>query len=153
MCSSYLKAIRVVECPEFRDLCMLLRESLNDKDIPRRDKVREAIIQQFEKEFACLKVELSVGWFVLVNYYTNTFTWQESVGRISLTTDIWSSQSLRFFLALTADWIGQKNSKLELRAALIGFHMLKKRHTGRNIAKTILHLLERASIEKKASLL
>jgi hypothetical protein len=39
---------------------MLLRESLTDKDIPRRDKVREAIIQQFEKEFFLLKDELSV---------------------------------------------------------------------------------------------
>ena len=39
---------------------MLLRESLTDKDIPRRDKVREAIIQQFEKEFGLLKDELSV---------------------------------------------------------------------------------------------
>jgi hypothetical protein len=58
---SSFKAIRVVECPEFRDLCMLLRESLNDKDIPRRDKLREAIINQFGKEFARLKVELSVG--------------------------------------------------------------------------------------------
>lgn len=39
---------------------MLLRESLNDKDIPRRDRLRESIIQQFEKEFAGLKVELAV---------------------------------------------------------------------------------------------
>ena len=54
------QSIRVVECPEFRDLCMLLRESLTDKDIPCREKVREAIIQQFEKEFANLKNELAV---------------------------------------------------------------------------------------------
>ena len=41
---------------------MLLRESLTDKDIPRRDKLRETIIAQFEKEFLRLKVELSVGY-------------------------------------------------------------------------------------------
>jgi uncharacterized protein YnzC (UPF0291/DUF896 family) len=40
---------------------MLLRESLTDKDIPRRHKVREAILQQYRKQFANLKVELSVG--------------------------------------------------------------------------------------------
>lgn len=57
----FAKSIRVVECPEFRDLCMLLRESLTDKDIPRRDKLREGIIKQFEKQFACLKVDLSVS--------------------------------------------------------------------------------------------
>lgn len=59
-CPHFVKAIRVVECPEFRDLCMLLREGMTDKDIPRRDKLREGIIQQFEKEFGRLKVELSV---------------------------------------------------------------------------------------------
>jgi len=58
---SFLKSIRVVECPEFRDLCFLLRDSLADKDIPRRDKIREAIIRQFEREFSKLKIELSVG--------------------------------------------------------------------------------------------
>lgn len=55
-----LKSIRVVECPEFRDICMLLRESLADKDIPRRDKVREAILDQYSKQFDGLINELSV---------------------------------------------------------------------------------------------
>lgn len=76
---------------------------------------------------------------------------QESLGRVSLTTDIWSNQSLRSFLALTAHWIALKNNKLFLRAALIGFHQLEKEHTGKNIAKTLLHLIERAGIQKKAS--
>ena len=35
-----LQSIRVIECPEFRQLCMVLRESLTDKDIPHRDKMR-----------------------------------------------------------------------------------------------------------------
>ncbi len=60
--ASYFKAIMLVECPEFRDLCMLLHKSLTDKDIPHRDKLREAIIQQFGKEFALLKTELSVSF-------------------------------------------------------------------------------------------
>lgn len=77
--------------------------------------------------------------------------WQESVGRISLTVDIWSNKSLRSFLAVTAHWIGHKNSKLDLRATLLGFHLLKKKHSGKNIAQTILHLLKRAGIEKKGS--
>ncbi len=39
---------------------MLLREDLDDKQIPCRHKLREGIINQFKKEFAKLKVELSV---------------------------------------------------------------------------------------------
>jgi hypothetical protein len=34
---------------------------------------------------------------------------------------------------------------MSLNAALIGFHRLKKRHTGLNMAKTILYLLDRAN--------
>ena len=68
-----------------------------------------------------------------------------------MTADIWSNASLRAFLAVTAHWIGLKDSKLDLKAALIGFHLLKKKHTGKNIAKTILHLTDRAGITEKAS--
>jgi len=39
---------------------MLLRDGLDDKHIPHRHKLREGIINQFKKEFAKLKVELSV---------------------------------------------------------------------------------------------
>ena len=44
--SHIFKSIDVVESPEFRRLCMTLRESLTDADIPRRDKIREAILNQ-----------------------------------------------------------------------------------------------------------
>jgi hypothetical protein len=39
---------------------MLLRPSLQDKEIPRRDKVREGIIEQWHKWFDSLKRELAV---------------------------------------------------------------------------------------------
>jgi hypothetical protein len=39
---------------------MILRESLVDADIPRRDKMREAILNQFWTSFNELKVDLSV---------------------------------------------------------------------------------------------
>jgi hypothetical protein len=64
-CSSTLshisKSVRVVECPEFRQLCMLLRESLEEADIPRRDKMREIIVSHWRKSFEGLKLELSVS--------------------------------------------------------------------------------------------
>ncbi len=52
------------------------------------------------------------------------------------------------YLALTAHWIALDASSghLVLRAALIGFRRLKKRHTGVNIARTIIHLLDRADV-------
>lgn len=59
--SDVSKSIRVIECPEFRQLCMVLRESLDDADIPRRDKMREAILSYWRTSFEALKADLSVS--------------------------------------------------------------------------------------------
>jgi hypothetical protein len=57
------------------------------------------------------------------------------------------------YLALTAHWIsgGQGDKPLSLRTALIRFHWLKQKHTGKNIAQNILHLLDRAGITAKVT--
>lgn len=59
--SQLSKSIRVIECPEFRQLCMILRESLVDADIPHRDKMREVIVNHWRKSFEDLKLELAVS--------------------------------------------------------------------------------------------
>src|SRR5258708_30783068 len=46
-----LQSICVVECPEFRQLCMVLRKTLVDIDIPCFDNMREAIISQLRDSF------------------------------------------------------------------------------------------------------
>ena len=58
---TYLQSIRVVECPEFRQLCMVLCESLVNADIPHHDKVREAIICNWNRTSKQLKAKLSVS--------------------------------------------------------------------------------------------
>ena len=65
------QSIRVVECPEFRQLCMVLRETLVDTDIPRRDKIREAIISRWWDSFGKLKLDLSVGIRILSFRFIN----------------------------------------------------------------------------------
>jgi hypothetical protein len=64
---------------------------------------------------------------------------------------VWSNANLAAYLALTTHWISvdESNGRLVLKAALIGFHRLKKKHTGLNIAKAILHILDRADITLK----
>jgi len=54
------QSLNVVECPEFRQLLLLLREDLQDKDIPRRTKIRESIIKTWHAYFKVLKEELAV---------------------------------------------------------------------------------------------
>jgi len=59
------------------------------------------------------------------------------------------------FLGLTAHWIqsDRMTGCLLLKAVLIGFNCLKKRHMGYNIARTILFLLNWAGITAKVFLL
>lgn len=65
------QSIRVVECPEFRRLCMVLCETLLDSDIPRCDKTREAILYRWKNLFEELKRELMVSLQILPSFYTN----------------------------------------------------------------------------------
>jgi hypothetical protein len=51
---------------------MVLRESLVDADIPRRDKMREAIIGAWQKSFTQLKLDLSVSCSFFSSHYQPT---------------------------------------------------------------------------------
>lgn len=66
-----LQLICVVECPEFRRLCMVLHETLINIDIPGCDKMREAIISQWRDSFGQLKLDLSVGIRILSFRFIN----------------------------------------------------------------------------------
>jgi hypothetical protein len=50
-----------VECPEFRQLLLLLREDLREEDIPHRDKIRTAIMKAWYQYYKVLKDELQVS--------------------------------------------------------------------------------------------
>jgi len=125
------QSINVIECREFRDLLLLLRSDLQDKDIPHRTKLREAIIETWESHFKALRLELA-----------------DAVGKVSFTADLWSDKNLRSYLCITAHWIARnkRSSQLELKTALIAFHNVTGKHDGANLAAVVLQLLDRAGI-------
>lgn len=53
------KSLNVVECPEFRQLLLLLRSDLKDTDIPRRTKQRELLLQAWKEYFQVLRSNLA----------------------------------------------------------------------------------------------
>ena len=55
------QSINIVECHEFHDLLLLLREDLQDKDIPHCTKIHESIIMAWKSWFLGLKSELVVS--------------------------------------------------------------------------------------------
>ena len=50
-----------MECREFRNLLLLLQQDLEEKDIPHRTKLREAIVAAWKSWFITLKSDLAVG--------------------------------------------------------------------------------------------
>jgi hypothetical protein len=83
----------------------------------------------------------------------NTF-WR-AVGRVSFTTDLWSSKSRHPYLAITTHWIAkvEGSTSLQLKASLIAFHRLRGGHDGVSLAKTVLSLLDRAGVTVKVAFL
>ncbi|KAI6101866.1 hypothetical protein F5141DRAFT_1218057 [Pisolithus sp. B1] len=129
------QTIYLMECPQFCQLILYLCHNLQDTDIPHCTKTCELIFQHWQECFMQLRVEL-----------------KRAVGVISFTADVWSADKLDSYLAMTAHWIGHElgnalhSSQLTMKAALITFHYLPTLHMGKELAKTILHLIDCAKI-------
>lgn len=54
------QALSVVEGKEFRQLLLLLRDDLNDKDIPHRSKMKTEVVQAWQDHFVVLKQDLAI---------------------------------------------------------------------------------------------
>ena len=65
---------------------------------------------------------------------------------IALTTDLWTSRSVESYLTITAHYI---NSKWELESKVLQTREKKERHTGENIAETLLTAVKEWKIDKK----
>ncbi|KAJ7045011.1 hypothetical protein C8F04DRAFT_1174003 [Mycena alexandri] len=64
-------SINLIENREFRDLLLLLRESLRDEEIPHRTKLRSLILDAWLKYYDSLKKELKMGHFTMDNASNN----------------------------------------------------------------------------------
>ncbi|KAN0124669.1 hypothetical protein V8E53_015705 [Lactarius tabidus] len=131
------QSINVIESRQLRKLILMLRPELRDHDIPHRTTIRKRVLEVLDEYIVELKSQL-----------------KKAMGRISLTTDIWSDLQLVAFMAVTAHWIEEKaedtpdgaRKKLTLRSALIGFHLVPKGHDGKQLAHILFSVVERVQI-------
>ncbi|KAF7354446.1 putative AC transposase [Mycena venus] len=123
--------IHLIDSGEFRDLLLLLRDSLAEKDIPHRTKLTKLVVEAWVKYYAELKVTLNVA-----------------IGKISFTADIWSSKGLHPYLAITAHWLGPRGDDLQvlLCQTLLAFRRICGAHSGQRIARIVFNILEDAGI-------
>lgn len=86
---------------------------------------------------------------------------QDALGKLSLTTDLWSDKNLSPFMAVTTHWIEARlketpegpQYELKLRSELVGFHRVPGRHDGEHLAQAFLYVIDRLSITSKVSLI
>nr|VWO95490.1 Lmo0415 protein [Ganoderma boninense] len=99
------QALNVVENPLFRELLIYASASptvLTDEDILHRTLANTILNEEYEREIRELREEL-----------------KKALGRISFTCDMWSSQTLRSFFAITVHYTTESgDQKLELRSRL-----------------------------------
>ncbi|KAJ7437334.1 hypothetical protein FB451DRAFT_1305801 [Mycena latifolia] len=87
----FLASIHLIESRDFRDLLLLLCESLTDKEIPHRKKLTKLVHEAWDQYYVDLKA-----------------AFRASIGKISFTADIWSSKGMDSYLAIMAHWLGPK---------------------------------------------
>jgi hypothetical protein len=72
---------------------------------------------------------------------------------VSITADGWSVDTTKMgFLGMTTHWIEVKEGKWKLRAEVIGFKGISGAHTGENLGRYAVGLLDRVGIMEKMHL-
>ena len=138
----------------------MLRADLKDSDIPGCTTLHSRVTELLDEHLKKLETEMKVLIHLLLIHLlcSRSLThFQKSVRKISFTMDMWSDPSLTPFMAVTAHWVEAATentttgpqTKLTMRADLIGFHRVPGRHTGHHIAYAFLHILDRIKITDK----
>lgn len=100
--------------------------------IPTADTIKSNIMKFYEKDKKTIQ-----------NILTNL------LGKISFTTDCWTSPSAKSFMAITAHFI---DNNWELKHILLDFIEIYE-HTGQNLKTAFVSALENFSIEEKVRFL
>jgi hypothetical protein len=75
---------------------------------------------------------------------------QAAPGRVSITEDCWSADTTKAsYEGMSAHWIEVKDGKWRIRAAIIGFKALSGAHSGENLGRYAVGLLDRVGIMDK----
>lgn len=82
-----------------------------------------------------------------MKYELKKYFESEKIGKISATTDLWTSANKLAIMTITLSWIDSLNVQKD---AVIAFRHMVGEHSGFNIAKLFFEVLKEYGIEKKA---
>lgn len=82
---------------------------------------------------------------------TNTYrNYQDALGRILLTSNMWSDPNQQSFMAVTAHWMANGSpDQLVLCSALIAFREVDGCHTGDNLGQILFDIIQDVGIVHK----
>ncbi len=124
---------------------------LGDADVPHQSKVLILIKKEYDSKHQILKNNLKVRQLCCAILDTSTYCiYQDTLGRISLTSDMWSDPNRQSFMAVTAHWMAKGSSnQLELRSTLIAFQGVDGCHTGDNLGQILFDIIQDVGIAHK----
>src|SRR5271169_1700 len=116
----------VTKEPTFQEFVQLLHSAAK---LPTANTIKKNIID-------CYSTEIKKIQEMLQNF----------PGRISYTTDIWTSILAKAFLTITAHFI---NKEWELQSVIVDFIQIWGKHTGENIKEIFISFLQDFEIQSK----
>ncbi|KAJ2985876.1 hypothetical protein NUW54_g9999 [Trametes sanguinea] len=129
-------SIQIVDSEALRDLILYAStapELLEEGDIPHRTHMHKLLIKRYASEIQKLRHDL-----------------QGALGRISFTCDLWSCRVLKGFMAVTLHYCAKdQTNQLVLQTWLGAFRHIKGSHTGPNLARHFVGILEELGILHK----
>ena len=70
----------------------------------------------------------------------------EGNGKLSATTDLWTSENHHAIMAVTVAWL---NRRFEMNEVILGFRKVLGKHDGANLAKVFIEILSPFNIKDK----
>ncbi|GLB45978.1 putative hAT family C-terminal dimerisation region [Lyophyllum shimeji] len=119
-----------IDSPELRDLLLYVGTQLDEDDLPHRTKLTQLIYERFQVEFKKLIEEL-----------------KNAAGRISFTSDLWTDQNRRSYMAITAHFMSfGTNGQVTMTTRLVAFRYVPGSHSGQDLAKVFVAILKELGI-------
>ena len=124
-----------------------MRPKSTTLDLPNSYNVKTYLHNQFVRHIADLKEQIAVSSFNKSRTGLTNICWKAAPGKISITSDAWSADTTKMgFMGMTAHWIGVQDRKWKLRAEVIGFKPISGKHSGENLGRHAVGLLDRVGI-------
>lgn len=145
-----MQSLNIVESKELCELFTYIGTDLRDGDIPHRTKITSLIFEGFQWEHKKLVDEIQACLRSFLPYYFYNQPSQNSLGRVSFTSDLWSDPNLTSYMAITAHYcIKDENGNLVVRSRLVAFRHVTGSHSGTNLAQHFMGVIQELGVLHK----